>query len=89
MDLRKRLNDFSDSLSDYPPREHPAGQVADIFNALLAAVKEAHADDPVVAAITPAAKGHQSGNSAMDAGSLIAATDQLVAALPDDGPSVG
>lgn len=89
MNLYSRLSDFIHSLEKYPATDNPAGQVADIFNALLAATKEAYPDDPVVAAITPAGKGAQSGKSAMNAGSLIAAAEQLRGAAESErGPMV-
>ncbi len=77
MDLYERLTDFVDSLSEYPPEGHPGGQVADIFNALLAASKEAHPDDPVVAAIAPVKKGSTSGEALVDAGTILTAAEQL------------
>ncbi len=69
MDLRLRLNDFSDSLTKYPPKEHPAGQVADIFNALLAAVKEEHGTLPSAEATSTYAA---SDSAACGSGSKVA-----------------
>ena len=43
-DLYSRLTDFIDSLSTYPPKEHPAIQVGHIFNALLDATKQQYPD---------------------------------------------
>lgn len=86
MILYDRLTDFVNSLAKYPAKEHPAGQVADIFNALLAATTEAYPDDPIVAAIKPAGRYGQSGKSGLDAGSLIAAAEQLRGAAESDRP---
>lgn len=85
--LYSRLTDFIDSLSTYPPKEHPALQVGDIFNALLEATKRQYPDDPVVTAITPAKRLGTSGKSDLDAGSLIAAAQQLRGAAEADRPS--
>ena len=85
--LYSRLTDFIDSLSTYPPKEHPAIQVGDIFNALLDATKQRYPDDPVVATITPAKRLGVSEKSNIDAGSLIAAAQQLRAAAEDDRPA--
>jgi len=81
MDLHGRLSTFIDSLSSYPPRDNPDEPVADSFNALLALVKEEHGDDPIAAAIKPAAKS-TTGTCAIDAGSLVVAARQLLGALP-------
>ena len=72
------------------PREHPAGQVADIFNALLGEVNKQYPDDPIVSEISPAEK-RTGGTSMMNAGSLIAAAQQLLGAVPSPnaGPLVG
>ena len=90
MNLHRRIDDFIESLDTYPPKDHPAGQVADIFNALHDAVKKEHGDDPIVAAIRPA-RTSQNGKSEMDAGSLIAVARQLRGAVPDpdEGPMIG
>jgi hypothetical protein len=85
MDLHHRIEAFIKSLASYPPREHPSAQVAAIFDALLAQVKTEHPDDPIVAEIEPSGSNMKVG-SVMDAGSLIAAAQQLMAAVP--GPAL-
>ena len=86
--MYSRLTDFIDSLSTYPPKEHPATQVGNIFNALLDATKKQYPDDPVVAAITPAKNLGMSPKCDLDAGSLIAAAQQLRGAAEQDRPAL-
>jgi hypothetical protein len=83
MDLHSRLVDFIDSLEKYPPKEHPAFSVAEIHNALLAAVKEACPNDPIVSVIRAVGHLGMSDKSGSDAGSLVASAQQMLNAVDE------
>ncbi len=81
-DLGHRLSVLDVSLEKFKPESKPSWQTAEIFNALLAAVKEMYPDDPIVKAISPAKKDELASGvgqevSAMDAGSMRAAIGQM------------
>lgn len=52
-DLGARLDDLYEKLGSFPSREYVPWQVAQVFNALLAAAQKADGDDPVIAALQP------------------------------------
>jgi hypothetical protein len=52
-DLDTRLEDLHEKLGELPAREYVPWQVAQVFNALLAAAKKADSDDPVIASLQP------------------------------------
>jgi hypothetical protein len=77
LNIEQRLIDFGKSLSDFAPTESASWQLAEIFNALLAEVRAAYGDDPVVAVIQPAEQSSIPTESTTNAGTLRAAASQL------------
>jgi hypothetical protein len=84
MDTEARLSDFHESLAEFTPGDHPGGQIADIFNALLGEVEKEHADDPIVSVIKPVGKT-QTGRSGANAGTLRTSTQQLLRVVQEGG----
>lgn len=74
---------FIDSVERYEPGFRPDGTVADVFNALLEEARRQHPDDPIVAAVSPVAKGSSSGRSRVEAGALATAAQQLLTAVAE------
>ena len=51
--LGARLDDLHEKLGAFPARDYVPWQIAQVFNALLAAAQDADGDDPVIASIQP------------------------------------
>jgi hypothetical protein len=83
-DLESRLVDLYNSLGEFKSTDNASWGLASIFNALLEEVRKQHGDDPVVAAIQPAAESMMGGKSTSDTGTLRAATWQLRAVVAGD-----
>lgn len=91
-ELGHRLGVLDASLEKFKAESNPSWQAGEIFNALLAIVKEQYRDDPVIQAIGPAEKGVTVPGalgrdiSKMDAGTMRAAIGQMQSLT---GPGIG
>jgi hypothetical protein len=80
-----RLVALEHSLSEYKPGDLAQWSVAKMFNALLAASKQEHPDDPLIQAIDEATESAAMGISNMQIGTMRASIGQLLAADTDGG----
>jgi hypothetical protein len=84
-DLERRLDDLYEKLGAFPQREFVPWQVAQVFNALLAAAQEADGDDPVIAAVAPVEQSMLGPVANVDCATMRTTTAILRSALAERG----